>query len=298
MKHLLLCCLIMSSTILWAQKTIEVAPLPSEEEQVIKVIDKLFDSMRAGDGKALKGLFREDATMKTVRKIDNKLSILEGNVEDFVKVVSEPHDKVFDEKIWSYDVRIDGALATVWTDYTFFLGDEMRHCGINTFQLIKGRKGWQIMDITDTRRKEKCITESDPEKEVNEFVDAWHKAAATADGTTFFRSMDKDCIYIGTDASERWERDEMQKWAKPYFQKDSAWDFTATKRDVYFSDDGVYAWFEESLDTWMGVCRGSGVLKKTKNGWKFKHYHLSVTVPNDVVKDFISLVSKYEEGKK
>jgi hypothetical protein len=47
----------------------------------------------------------------------------------------------------------------------------------------------------------------------------------------------------------------------------------------------------------MGVCRGSGVLEKTKQGWKIKQYHLSVTVPNDLVRDFISLVDRFEKSK-
>jgi hypothetical protein len=31
----------------------------------------------------------------------------------------------------------------------------------------------------------------------------------------------------------------------------------------------------------MGICRGSGVLKKSGDIWKIEHYVLSVTVPND-----------------
>ena len=47
-------------------------------------------------------------------------------------------------------------------------------------------------------------------------------------------------------------------------------------------------------DTWMGVCMSSGVLVKTKNGWKIKHYQLSIAVPNDLVQDFIKLVESYQ----
>ena len=35
------------------------------------------------------------------------------------------------------------------------------------------------------------------------------------------------------------------------------------------------------LDTWMGVCRGSGVVKKVNGDWKIEHYVLSLTVPNE-----------------
>jgi len=52
------------------------------------------------------------------------------------------------------------------------------------------------------------------------------------------------------------------------------------------------AWFEETLDTWMGDCRGSGVLIYQSSIWKIKHYNLAIAVPNDVVKDYIKLLKK------
>lgn len=132
--------------------------------------------------------------------------------------------------------------------------------------------------------------------ELNQFMDNWHLAAAETNEELFFGKMSENAIYIGTDAGERWTKEEFYGFAKPYFDKGSAWDFKATSRNWAFSDDYQYAWFDELLDTWMGVCRSSGVLKKHKNGWLLEHYHLSVTVPNDVVRDFVQLVEAYESN--
>ncbi|MBN1250501.1 MAG: nuclear transport factor 2 family protein [Bacteroidales bacterium] len=132
---------------------------------------------------------------------------------------------------------------------------------------------------------------------INEFMNNWHLAATQADGKSFFESMDKDAIYIGTDATERWTKKEFEDFAMPYFNKGKAWDFKTIERKVYFSDDKKYAWFNETLNTWMGVCRSSGVLKKHDNNWKIMHYHLSVTVPNNKVKDFIELINLKEKNK-
>ncbi|NJM26578.1 MAG: nuclear transport factor 2 family protein [Bacteroidia bacterium] len=125
---------------------------------------------------------------------------------------------------------------------------------------------------------------------VNKFVDAWHKAAADANANVFFGSMADNSIYIGTDATERWTKQEFITFAKPYFDKGKAWDFKPYDRDLHFSGDGAYVWFSELLHTWMGVCRGSGMLHKTPEGWKLEQYHLSVTVPNEIIRDFIQLV--------
>lgn len=129
--------------------------------------------------------------------------------------------------------------------------------------------------------------------EINHFIDAWHRAAATADANTFFGSMTDSSIYIGTDATERWTKTEFMGFAKPYFDRGSAWDFKPYDRDVHVTSDGKHVWFSELLTTWMGICRGSGILMKTKDGWKIEQYHLSVTVPNDIIRDFISLVDSY-----
>src|SRR5688572_23746894 len=130
-------------------------------------------------------------------------------------------------------------------------------------------------------------------KEIHTFIDNWHKAAATADGETFFGSMSDSSIYIGTDATERWTKNEFMVFAKPYFDRGKAWDFKPYDRDLHVTSDGKHAWFSELLTTWMGICRGSGVLIKTPKGWKIEQYHLSVTVPNEIIKDFISLVDSY-----
>jgi ketosteroid isomerase-like protein len=131
------------------------------------------------------------------------------------------------------------------------------------------------------------------EKEINALIDNWHRAAADAKGDVFFESMAPNAIYIGTDASERWTKDQFITFAKPYFDKGKAWDFKPYDRDLHVTSQGDCAWFSELLTTWMGVCRGSGVVRKTSDGWKIEQYHLSVTVPNDIIRDFISLVDSY-----
>ena len=127
---------------------------------------------------------------------------------------------------------------------------------------------------------------------VNNLLTAWHKAAATADGDFFFGTMAEDGIYLGTDKTEKWTRDEMREWAKEYFERESAWSFEATSRDVYFSADGKTAWFNEKLNTWMGICKGTGVLVKQKGKWKIALYDLSVTIDNDKIQEFVKLIEK------
>ncbi|MBC8757321.1 nuclear transport factor 2 family protein [Kordia sp. YSTF-M3] len=124
---------------------------------------------------------------------------------------------------------------------------------------------------------------------INTVLDAWHKAAADADFNAYFSKMTDAAIFIGTDATENWKNEDFKAFSKPYFDKGKAWSFTALERNVFISEYGDIAWFDELLDTQMELCRGSGVLKKVNDTWKISHYVLSIAIPNDNVKEIVKL---------
>ncbi|MFE3871240.1 nuclear transport factor 2 family protein [Flavobacterium sp. ZS1P70] len=131
---------------------------------------------------------------------------------------------------------------------------------------------------------------------INVTLDSWHKAAADANYENYFAMMTNDAIFIGTDATENWNKTEFQAFAKPFFDKGKAWNFTAIERHVYFDEKGRTAWFDELLNTQMKICRGSGVLVKIGNEWKIKHYVLSMTIPNDNTNEVVRVKTNIEDA--
>ena len=126
-------------------------------------------------------------------------------------------------------------------------------------------------------------------KLIYETIDAWHEAAANADFDSYFNLMTEDAVFIGTDATENWQLEKFKEFSKPYFDKGKAWSFTSLERNIYLNSNKNLAWFDEILDTQMGLCRGSGVVVLTENGWKIKHYVLSITIPNPKVKNVVNI---------
>lgn len=118
-------------------------------------------------------------------------------------------------------------------------------------------------------------------------IDAWHLAAADADFDQYFSLMTKRGVFVGTDATEHWENKAFKSFSKPYFNAGKAWSFTSLERHIYHNDTTV--WFDELLDTQMGICRGSGVLEFEEGQWKIAHYVLSIAVPNDRVSSLLEL---------
>ncbi|WP_299709919.1 nuclear transport factor 2 family protein [uncultured Tenacibaculum sp.] len=131
---------------------------------------------------------------------------------------------------------------------------------------------------------------------VNQFLDSWHKAASEANYNNYFDAMDKVSVFVGTDAGEVWSKKQFQDFSKPFFDKGKAWSFKKIERNIYTEKGTNFIWFDEILDTWMGVCRGSGVLKQIGNKFVIKHYVLSITIPNEIVNDVIPL-KKDKEAK-
>lgn len=284
MKNILLLAFCCFPLLLSAQKN-------EEEQAVVQVIKDLFDGMRASDSTVMRPLFDPSARVQTtyVNK-EGKAVLHNGSLLKWLESVATPHEEIYDEQIFSYRTEIDGRLATVWTDYTFYVGDKLSHCGVNAFHLFHSDAGWKITQVTDTRRRQNCL--EDPRRQIDTLLNNWHEAAAKADEEVFFGSMTPDAIYLGTEAGERWLTHELKKWSEKYFARDSAWDFTPSNRVIYFSPDRSLAWFEEDLATWMGPCRGSGVLTLTGEGWKIQHYNLAVTVPNAKIDAFKKLMEE------
>ncbi|WP_263603574.1 nuclear transport factor 2 family protein [Chryseobacterium sp. PET-29] len=131
--------------------------------------------------------------------------------------------------------------------------------------------------------------------EIGTMLDGFNVAAAKADFNTYFNYFAEESKFIGTDATEVWDKKAFMNWAKPYFDKNKTWNFTSLKRNIYFSKDGKIAWFDELLETQMKICRGSGVVEKINGQWKVKQYVLSVTVPNDVVDKVVEIKAPIED---
>lgn len=118
---------------------------------------------------------------------------------------------------------------------------------------------------------------------VGAVLDDWHDAATKSDEARYFAHFSADGVFMGTDATERWDVPAFRAYAHPHFARGKAWSFRATRRAVMSDAAGQVAWFDEDLATLgLGPARGSGVLRREVDGrWRIAHYNLTITVPND-----------------
>ena len=262
--------------------------LLSAQSSPLETVHAVFSALNSADNTALDTLLTDDFRMASISEGATEVSY--ASRSDLLSGISRlMPDQVF-EKIWEYKIELDGNMASAWLPYSLYSQGSFVHCGTNHIVLHKVGNTWKINQLTDTR-KSKCAFEI-LRNEMDAWLNDWHKAAATADEDVFFGKMSVTGFYLGTDASEKWYSGELKEWSKKYFDTESAWSFTATEREWFFNNDQDIAWFDEILDTWMGACRGTGVLSKENGEWKLQQYNLAMLVPNDIVKEYLKLIEK------
>ena len=131
--------------------------------------------------------------------------------------------------------------------------------------------------------------EGDPE--VHATLDAFHRAASEADYDGYMGLFSDGAVFLGTDATERWTREEFAEYVAAAFGRGRGWTYTTTARWVRVSADGSTAWFDETLvNDNLGDTRGSGVLVRTSDGWRIAHYNLTIPIPNALAREVVERI--------
>jgi ketosteroid isomerase-like protein len=265
----------------------------AQETPIKAVVHDFFQAMYRQDTAALRNFFVPAASLFTYSYDAKGNPRAKGeSLSDFINGVSFLGDSPMEERLTGWQCMVDAGIASVWTPYEFYYEGKFSHCGVDSWQMMLVQGEWKITQLTDTRRKTNCPDEELTRFVIDSLINEWHHAAAISNAKAFFGFMTKDAVYIGTDSSERWHRDELAAWSGKYFERPSAWDFKPISRNITFSPGKDVAWFDELLDTWMGVCRSTGVVELVDQQWKLVHYQLSLTLPNEKLDDFRKLIGR------
>mgnify|MGYP003575245705 CR=1 FL=1 len=139
------------STAVEAQST----AAPDERAAVLALVQRLWDALEARDTAMARAVFDSSATLARVVTRNGEARVQLTRVSEFIEALSHATEP-WNERMFSPEVRIDGPLASVWTEYDFHLGDKFSHCGVDAFQMLKTSAGWKIVALSDTARREGC----------------------------------------------------------------------------------------------------------------------------------------------
>ena len=148
MKYLFFVLLVLTSSLVNAQ---------TAEDSVRAAVNSLFEGMKNADPAVIKNAFADSAILQTIINGPNgKITVRTEPVAAFENSISKLAKGAADERIEFGSVKVDGALASVWTPYKFYYNGTFSHCGANSFQLIRVNGSWKIQYLIDTRRRQGC----------------------------------------------------------------------------------------------------------------------------------------------
>lgn len=117
-------------------------------------VTSFFKAFHAQDTSAIKEIIHNDVVLATVQSnMEDTVLVVDDIQKFYISIASIPEAMKFHEELTDIEIRTDGLLAHVWTNYIFHLNDEVSHKGINAFTLINEGGKWKVIYLVDTRRK-------------------------------------------------------------------------------------------------------------------------------------------------
>lgn len=127
------------------------------EGEVAGVVDALFEAMREADSAKVRSLFHPELERIGSSGFRDSTPVVRfGTIESFIESVGSHQPGELDERIGEPSIRIDDALATVFTPYQLYYKGHLSHCGVNVFQIARSGDEWRIVGLIDTRRRAGC----------------------------------------------------------------------------------------------------------------------------------------------
>lgn len=127
----------------------------ADEKAVTAVFQKMFDGMRNADSAAVRSVFAPGARFARVDERAQPPAVRYDSVGGWINGIANSA-KRWDEQVYDVQVRVEGNIAQYWAPYTFYLDKKVRHCGVDSAELLKVGGEWKVIQLIDTQRRENC----------------------------------------------------------------------------------------------------------------------------------------------
>lgn len=140
------------STVVNAQENLQ-------EKAIKNTIETFFEGLHKGDSTLVSSTLNSTTNIQTTftDKEGKKVLVTESKAKLLTNIANKKPEHTYLEKLVSWDIKVDGNLASVWTPYEFYLNGKFSHCGANSFQLFNNNGKWEIIYLVDMRRRNNCI---------------------------------------------------------------------------------------------------------------------------------------------
>lgn len=129
------------------------APTDAERAEIVAALQSVFDALGSGDADLLRAVMEPGVVMHfSERSGEGETSLGSSTMEGLATRIASS-DTPLIERMWDPVVSVNGSLATIWTPYDFYSGDQFSHCGVDAATLMNGDDGWKIVALSWTRHQ-------------------------------------------------------------------------------------------------------------------------------------------------
>ena len=121
----------------------------AEEEAVLAVVQKFFDTMTARDVVGARETLIIEGQIASFREGPDRATVRTTPLKTYLEGLGSG-TRLLEERMWDPTVIIHGRIAVVWTPYDFYNDGELSHCGIDIFSLLMTDEEWKIAGLTYT----------------------------------------------------------------------------------------------------------------------------------------------------
>jgi hypothetical protein len=125
------------------------------EDAAIAVVNRMFEGMRTADSAMVRSVFATGARFASVDARQAPPVVRYDTPDGWIAAIATSN-RAWDEQVYDVQAKVDGGIAHVWAPYTFYLNKAVRHCGVNTIELLKVGEDWKVTQLSDSRRRENC----------------------------------------------------------------------------------------------------------------------------------------------
>lgn len=133
-----------------------VAQTDIDKEQILWSIDQFVEGTNNSDTTAIRRVVDSSIGLLTIFNDGKKNIMTAETLEMLFEDIIKPRIKLQKEEQEGCIVETNSILASVWCNYKYLVNNKISHCGVNAYQLYKTKRGWKIIQMTDTRQKHNC----------------------------------------------------------------------------------------------------------------------------------------------
>lgn len=116
-------------------------------------MESFFQGINSKDTGLLRSMIMPDTEYFVSISLPDTSVILRNSHDHWIKEIGSSEAELM-EDYWNPVISIHRGIASVQTEYAFYINGELSHCGVNTFSWIKYKGQWMITNTVFSYQKD------------------------------------------------------------------------------------------------------------------------------------------------